>query len=241
MNYGIKINELNKNKDDYYFCCNNKNYCMKRIYNVEEIQKIIKILNEKNIEISALKNKHGRYITYINDKIYILAEESIKEEENIIIIGQVLKDVKINISKIDYFKKEDAINNIFKLFDEYSIYLLLKGLELDMPMRVSINHMKYDTIFYESLINYKIGYFACELANIIKNEIIIKKMKKNEFQSINKRYNLNKKELYVFYSTLFAFSKEEKEKITNNSDLKTIYEIMCEFIKEINDEIKILN
>lgn len=241
MYYGLKIYELKKNKDDYYFYYANKKYCMKRIYDIEKMKKIISILNINHINIIALKNKKGMYISHINGKYYILSEESKKEKVNIIVIGQKSENIKINMPKIEYYKKDNVINNFFKIYDEYSIFLLLKGLELDMPVRVSINHINYNTEFYESLINYKIGYFACELANIIKNEIIIKRKKKINFQSIIKKYNLNKKEIYVYYSTLFMLSKEEKEKITNYSDLKILYKMMSKFRKIIDNEIKILN
>ena len=253
--YGIIANDIVQKDDDYYF----DNYVLKLFYKELNIELYNYLLTNKIYVHKIIYNRNNEYITYINDKPYILFYMQKNDKINLSFLSNynIVFNHKNNTNwailwsvKVDYYEKNynNIKDNIIKESFNYFIGMAENAILLFKKINISNNiclcHERFSNNddFYNPL-NLIIDYKVRDYAEYIKNEFYNhNKYYYDYIKRIIYKYNYNDVMLFfirmLFPSTFFDEYDNyiKQEKVNYNFFYKKYeYEI---YLKKIYKEIR---
>lgn len=253
--YNISVSNLIQKKSDYYF----ENYVLKLYYKHLDIELYNYLISNKYYLHHIIYNKDNNYITYINNRPYVLLKIKngktidLNYVKNYNLFFKNKKNPDWNIlweNKIDYYEKN--IDNIKdnKIYSSFNYYIGIAENAISLYKTLKLNnnyclcHIRFynNTDFFDPF-NLVIDYKMRDVAEFIKKELYQKnKYYYNTIDEIINYNNYNDVMLFfvrMLYPSIYFDQYDnymKKEEINYNFfDKKNDYE---KYLKYIYHKIK---
>lgn len=184
--YGISVSDLVQKDNDYYF----DNYILKYYYKDLDVDLYNYLIKQNNYLHKIIYNQENNYITYIDNKPYILLKVEIENNITLNFIKKynIFFNYKKNPgwdmlweNKIDFYEKNITNIKDEKIYNSFNYFVGMTENAISIYKKLKLNndfylcHIRFsnDIDFYDPL-NIIVDYKMRDIAEYIKKEFYLK-------------------------------------------------------------------
>lgn len=249
--YGIEVDEITFNQEKYYF----NDYILIPIYREIDLNlyDYMNRINLNNYEI--IINKEEKYITKINEKMYILLRKKnnyrlnfLSLEKNTIILNEekIIPWDMMWEQKIDYYEKHVKTLSSQKINESFHYYIGLCENAISMYKKIKhedrlyLSHLRLsNTEDYLNPINYIIDYRVRDVSEYVKKLFFSNKLNLNDIYLYIMRNNFSQHECaLLFVRMLYPSYYFDAYDLVTNGESDSILDIYIEKIDDYESFLK---